>query len=196
MIVSVTGHRPKDFTQESAAWTRSELERVFRKLDRVPDDLSEIEHINVGMAAGTDMWAALAAFEIGIDVHAYLPFEAENQVVKWDRTTVRLYDQILAKCSNVACYGTVAGDSQKSRWSQMMHGYHARNRALVNDCDVLVAVWRGRNSGGTAHALSEACIVGRETIIINPFNRITFVANLDRLADKLEITRPALSPVG
>ena len=46
--------------------------------------------------------------------------------------------------------------------------YHARNRYMVDNSDVLIAIFNGDPKGGTAYTVNYARKKGKEIIIINP----------------------------
>ena len=46
--------------------------------------------------------------------------------------------------------------------------YHARNRYMVDNSDVLIAIYNGEPKGGTAYTVNYARKRGKEIIIVNP----------------------------
>ena len=46
--------------------------------------------------------------------------------------------------------------------------FHIRNRYLVDNCDVLVAIYNGTDKGGTAYTVRYAKQQGKKIIILNP----------------------------
>lgn len=46
--------------------------------------------------------------------------------------------------------------------------YHQRNRYMVDHSDVLLAVYNGDGSGGTAYTVKYACHQNKETIVLDP----------------------------
>ena len=46
--------------------------------------------------------------------------------------------------------------------------YHIRNRYMVDNCDVLIAIYNGETKGGTAYTVNYARKLGKEIVIIDP----------------------------
>ena len=46
--------------------------------------------------------------------------------------------------------------------------FHIRNRYLVNNCDLLIAIYNGGDKGGTAYTVKYAKQQGKEIVILNP----------------------------
>ena len=80
-----------------------------------------------------------------------------GQESRWSAREQQRYQKILAQCSKVMCLS----DSYTKEC--MMK----RNRALVELCDLLVAVFDGK-PGGTKFTVDYAAKLGRKTIVIPP----------------------------
>ena len=46
--------------------------------------------------------------------------------------------------------------------------FHIRNRYLVDNCDLLIAIYNGEDKGGTAYTVNYAKQQGKEIVILNP----------------------------
>ena len=46
--------------------------------------------------------------------------------------------------------------------------YHIRNRYMVDNCDILIAIYNGETKGGTAYTVNYARKLGKEIVIIDP----------------------------
>lgn len=46
--------------------------------------------------------------------------------------------------------------------------YHIRNRFMVDNSDLIIAIYDGGNTGGTAYTVNYARELGKEIVIINP----------------------------
>jgi uncharacterized phage-like protein YoqJ len=46
--------------------------------------------------------------------------------------------------------------------------FHIRNRYLVDNCDLLIAIFNGEGKGGTAYTVNYAMKQGKEIVILNP----------------------------
>ena len=113
-----------------------------------------------GMARVTDMWCAEIVLELkkiypNIKLTAIIP--CRTQTNGWTDAEKRRYDKILGECAAVVCV------SESYTKSCMMK----RNRALVNCCDLLIAVFDGQK-GGTANTISYARSKAKEIITVSP----------------------------
>jgi len=163
VIVAVTGHRPERWkTEEERAAPRVAL---FRALNEIAPTL-----LLSGMARGVDQWACGwilqtdDAYWLGgghacrTKLRAVYPFYRDD--ARWDYAE-RHYRQWVVE--RVADQGLLESEVTVS---ESAHGaYHARNRYLVDNCDVLVAVYDG-GPGGTKYTVDYARKVGCETRMV------------------------------
>ena len=100
------------------------------------------------------------ALELGWDLHSPLPFSRDEYRNDFagDQESLSSYDSLLAKAEAVLeLDGILAADSAQGK--QRSRSYEAVGRALLNQSDLLVAVWDGESSrgiGGTAQIVNEA----------------------------------------
>jgi uncharacterized phage-like protein YoqJ len=91
MIIAGTGHRPKYcpcLYNENHEWLISLRGRIRKELEE-----HSPEAVISGMAIGFDTWLAEEAMKLGIDVHAYIPFEGQGG--NWPRESQERYQKIL-----------------------------------------------------------------------------------------------------
>ena len=69
----------------------------------------------------------------------------------------RSYNEILSRCDRVECLSPV----------YTSNCMFVRNRALIDSCDLMVAVYDGR-SGGTKYTVDLAGQLGKKVIVIPP----------------------------
>jgi hypothetical protein len=100
-----------------------------------------------GGQRGVDLWAAQAARDLALRLRLYLPAPAALFAADWSTDWAEALAGAQAHAEQVVVFGPDPHEPG---------GYDARNRALANDCDLLVAVWTGQQPGGTSHTLSEA----------------------------------------
>lgn len=143
MRIAVTGHRPDklgreyDYHGPYSSFIRQELRKILQKY-------SPIQAIS-GMALGVDTIFAQEALDLQIPVLAAIPFEGQER--KWPHKSQKIYQQLLddvLTTLHVVCDG----------------GYNSakmqiRNEYMVDNCDVLVAVWNGMQ-GGTMNCVRYA----------------------------------------
>lgn len=150
MIVACTGHRPERTGGYGAA--------AFKRLYQVAFDWFETRdregmHAISGMALGWDQAFARAAWTWGVPFTAAVPFEGQER--KWPSESQKAYRFLLSKAAEVKI--VCAGGYSNSK-------FHTRNRWMVDNCDLLVAMWDGEPRGGTYSCLQYAKSVGRHVV--------------------------------
>lgn len=154
MKIAFTGHRPHLLGGYNDKTNRKT--EILYKIHDIIKDMSDREIIT-GMALGVDQWVAEYAIWHTIPFHAYLPFSFQE--AKWPGFVKKKYNKILEKASSVKI---ILPDAKTYAPWRMQ----ARNKAMVDDCDLLVAVWNGKPSG-TGNCVEYARKKGREIIIID-----------------------------
>ncbi len=184
--VGITGHRAYSYSRPDAIWAQQELRTTLLKLQSLGAG-----RLNSGMATGADLWAANAAVEIGMELAAFLPFEAEYQRSRWSSAWIGMHQRLLAKAVETHVSVTLPdpGDRAATR-AAMLDGYHVRNEFLVAHSDVLVAVWNGKTTGGTAHALREAVLTDTPVVLLALRSHRVIAVRRETLAERLEVTLP------
>jgi len=153
MIVAFTGHRPNKLggyrvPNRTSRWICFLLEDILGGLR--PD------HAISGMALGVDQWAAVICCSLKIPWTAAIPFA--GQELAWPPESQREYNSLLKKAEKtffVCEPGYAAWKMQK------------RNEWMVDNCDLLIAVWDG-SPGGTGNCVQYAKSRGREIHQITP----------------------------
>lgn len=158
--VSFTGYRPEKlpFFGEDDPMCVDLKNRLYEQIKRLIEDGAD--EFFSGMARGVDTWAAEAVLGLKsaypqIRLTAVIP--CPEQADKWSVSEKDRYHYILEHCdkSLVTSPRYVRGCMQK------------RNRALVDMCDVLVAVFDGK-SGGTMQTVNYAKSKGRKIFSVSP----------------------------
>ena len=156
MILAATGHRCSKLGFEYGLigpysdYIRQEFRKII--LDRKPDKCIS------GMALGADQLFALVAIELGVPVTAAVPFKGQESI--WPKKSKDLYYEILGN-SLVDEYVVYEGDYQP--WKMLK-----RNCWMVDNSDVIAAVWNNCKGGGTYHCVEYARSKDKELIYINP----------------------------
>lgn len=139
LILAATGHRP-DKLGGYEPWAQRQVHEFARFL------LSQWQpsRVVVGMALGWDTAVALGALDLGLPLIACVPFA--GQELRWPLESQRIYGRILEQAAAVelVCSGGYAA-----------HKMQLRNRAMVDQCDLLLACWDG-SPGGTANCVEYA----------------------------------------
>ena len=158
--VSFTGYRPQKlpFRSENDQQCEDLKSRIYAEIERLY--AHGAEEYYTGMALGVDIWCAeavlhLKALHPEVKLIAVLPCRGQEK--KWNPADQRRYRWILDRCDCVECL------SEEYTRDCMF----ARNRALVEKCDLLVAVYDGK-PGGTKHTVDLAARFGKKIIVIPP----------------------------
>ncbi len=160
--IGVTGHRtlPGETEEELRSEVRRNLESVQGIAARVlemPDsgycDDPVALRIISPLAEGADRLVAREALALGFELHSPLPFPREEYRKDFESAdSQREYDGLLK-----AARGSVFElDVDRERASLC---YEAVGRIVLEQCDVLVAIWDGEGAGGqggTARIVEEA----------------------------------------
>ena len=157
MRVCFTGHRISTLEKYDILSVKNALEKVISGL--VCDEGAN-SYIS-GMALGTDIFAAQCVLSLkasGTDVKLECAVPCKTQTLHWSAADKRTYNDILSKADKV----TVLYDSY-NRWCMF-----ERNRYMVDNSDIVVAVYDGVSGGGTKYTVEYAQKRNRKIIIINP----------------------------
>jgi hypothetical protein len=186
--VGVTGHRPEpdDLPDEdrkrpapdiaSITATIKEVLDVIRVsfkgiadsngqlFDLTPTATSQpgggILRIVSALASGPDQWVAKEAIGLGFELQAVLPFDRYEYLKDFTaESDISNYHQLLEKAKAVLeLDGKVKTDISGNRKPDNQ-SYEAVGRALLNQTDLLIAVWDGKEAqgrGGTGQVVREA----------------------------------------
>lgn len=149
----VTGHRPKHLTAAEQAWSQVALHRAAWRLRSVYGTVHGIS----GLALGADTWWAMAVLASGMDLHAYIPFEAQSAT--WPAADQAVWHELRRRASSV----TVVSDGGYD-----VRALHARNEAMLADADLVVALYKDGTPGGTASAIAKARRRGQPILLLDP----------------------------
>jgi hypothetical protein len=147
LVIGVSGHR--NLHRDGEARLGRQIEEFFRDLQRrMPD--TELR-IMVGMAQGADLLAARAALAVGWQVDAILPMPLDQYVEDFDSVSSAALRTLLQHPS-VHC-AVLPAPARPSAQDGRDALYANLTEALIDKCNVLIALWDGEPSplpGGTA----------------------------------------------
>ena len=162
LTCAFTGHRPSGFHfgyQEA----HPDCVRLRRRLAEEVLELAEngVTTFLTGMAQGTDLWGAEAVLALrqqfpALRLGAVIP--CRTQPSRWSAAVRTRYFRILEQCDEAVCL------SEACTRTCM----HVRNRWLVEHADVLLAVYNGVRSGGTAYTVQYALTRKKQVRILDP----------------------------
>lgn len=157
-VVAATGHRPRDIPHDARAWLEDELPRVARKLT---GDYGMKVGIS-GLALGADTWWAQAVLGAPADLWAYMP--SPDQANRWSPSDQETWAELRRQARRERIFGP--------RYDVRL--LHLRNRGMVEDSELLVAVMAPhRSTGGTTTTLRYARSLGRPVVLVDITNRRT-----------------------
>lgn len=151
MIICGTGHRPDKLGGYG--------DDIKIKLQSIAIDWltkNNTDGVISGMALGWDQALACAAISLRIPLLAALPFK--NQDCKWPRKSQQEFKSILERASKIVIVSEGEFSSKKMQ---------IRNEYMVNNCDLVLALWNG-SSGGTANCIQYAKSIKKP--IVNLWN--------------------------
>lgn len=143
MIIAVTGHRPNKLGGYSYSTFRELV-----TLAKIMIDELKPERVITGMAIGWDQAVAQACVEKNIPFDAYVP--CDNQDSPWPPESRKQWKELIAKAAHVV---NVSPGSYET-WKMQR-----RNQAMVDACEVVVALWDG-SRGGTHNCVQYAQSAG------------------------------------
>jgi len=142
--VALTGHRPEKIGGYSVNPVATHIYRwITVQLVSLLKEHNQIECIS-GMALGSDtLFASVVLmlkkkFPDDIRLIAALPYKDHGS--NWPNKSKEIHDRILksADTIHIVCEG------DHSNWKLL-----ERDEWMVDNCDVLLAVWNGKKTGGT-----------------------------------------------
>lgn len=152
MIVSFTGHRPEEISGYSGGPVQ---DWVCGQLNDVLYTLKPSSAIS-GMALGVDQWAAANCIYLNIPWIAAIPFVGQEKI--WPQESQDEYWKLIQNCSKVVIVSDGGYSPEKMQ---------LRNEWMVDNSDLLIAVWNG-NKGGTGNCVRYAQLIKKPIHIINP----------------------------
>jgi uncharacterized phage-like protein YoqJ len=156
-VVAFTGHRPNKLPNKETGYKlpNPTYIHVCQQIEKTLLELKP-EKIITGMALGIDQWAASVAIKLNIPFLAAIPFEGQEKA--WPFSSQKTYFRLLSKAADkvISCPGEYAA-----------YKMQIRNEWMVNNCDILIAVWDG-TPGGTGNCINYAKSINKEIIYINP----------------------------
>ncbi len=159
-----TGHRPQNlpFRFNESDKRCIALKKQLRKLIVQLIEQRNVTHFISGMAIGVDMYAA----EIVLDLKAKYPhitlesaIPCETQATKWSEPLRDRYFKIAERCDKETMLQTQYTPDCMQK----------RNRYMVDQADVLLAVWDGTPSG-TGSTVQYAKTQGKTVWILDPYS--------------------------
>ena len=138
-ITAGTGHRPPKL-----GGYRPEVTNALYRMARTWLTEQRPGCVISGMALGWDQALAMAAYDVGIPFHAYVPFKGQEST--WPQESRDMHHMLLKRAARIVhvCEPGYAA------WKMQR-----RNEAMVDACTHVLALWDG-SSGGTENCVKYA----------------------------------------
>lgn len=151
MIVSFTGHRPDKLGGYHLPWPykREVCGLIYNKLEELRPSCALI-----GMAQGVDQIAAAICYDLAIPYIACVPFIGQERL--WPKDAQDRYKTILDCAAKVV---VVCGPE-----IDPVEALQIRNEYMVDNSDLLLAVWNGDPRGGTYNCIRYAKLMSKPWI--------------------------------
>ena len=163
--VCFTGHRPDKLggyeENPISRATRAALGIQILELVEANDHVTFVS----GMAIGVDTWAAIEVLKVRLQypdkvaLELAIPFVGQQN--KWPLVSQMEWLEVYRQADSVE----FVDEEGYAPWKLLN-----RNKWMVDNCDLTVAVWNGEQRGGTAHCIRYASRKDKE--IINLWHHI------------------------
>lgn len=155
MIAGLTGHRPDKIGMEYeyiGPYTKYIQEQLLIEIEKLG-----VKKAISGMAIGADtIWAEIILSK-KIPLIAAIPFKGQES--RWPKAAQERYFKML---SNPLVTQQIVNSGYSAKAMQI------RNEYIVDNCDVLIAVWNGIKDGGTWNTVNYAREKNKEIVYIHP----------------------------
>ena len=168
MKIAITGHRPDKLGGFDAQNpVRVDLRRRFKDviISLAASSWPEHTEVYVGGALGFDTDAARVCVETAVPFIAAVPFP--SQWKRWKPSDQTVYRNMFTYAKRVEYVSPVDPPLAYGDGSAVVAMMNARNRYMVDRCDLVVAAWDG-SPGGTAHCVKYAQSKGKEILVLTP----------------------------
>jgi len=165
--IMVTGHRPnKLFGYNIRDPQYDDIRTFFRAIFKKAQDKYDLVTAVSGMALGVDSIFAQEALAMNIPLFAYVPFKGQESI--WNEKDRTEYKRLLERATDVRVVSSV----NKNDKSTVVKALLKRNEEMVDNSDLMLAVWNGDSSGGTYQCIQYALKKDIRIIYYNPNTKI------------------------
>ena len=149
--IGVTGHRLNRISQRELDRLTPQVQPFLVQIATTAP--TPVPTLLSGLAEGADRHVARLALDAGYALHAVLPFARDTYVRDFAEASSReQFGELLGRAERITELPGRPGFSAQA--------YRRAGHALLDEADVLLAVWDGQpaqGAGGTAEVVNEAC---------------------------------------
>lgn len=167
-VISLTGHRPTKLAgyDMSSSYYMRLRQRLVRIIERSLA-VYEVVECHSGMALGADtVWADAIMHCRETYGKERVPFIAkipdDNQPSRWPQKSQKKWHELLANADHVNRY------APQNKGRSYAYILNQRNIGMIEACDILIAVYNGDASGGTANGVRDGQRLGKWIVTIPP----------------------------
>lgn len=167
IVITLTGHRPPKLAGYNLS--NPYYDRLQIRLENIIETLlNRYHHIEChsGMALGADTIWAQAIIKMKKKYPNNIVFIADipdtNQPSRWPQTSQEQWHKLLADADVICQY------AQKHLGKSYAYILNQRNIGMIAACDILLAVYNGDSTGGTANGVRDGMRMGKTIITIDP----------------------------
>lgn len=160
--ISITGHRKLEDSENVRKKICIAIENILKSKNE------KIFEAYSCLASGSDSIFAEVALQMGGTLKAVLPMPASEYLQDFDTTEARLFNELLSNDSNPV----IIVDKIPVNSDERNEAYLKAGEFIVNECNVLIAVWDGEKSsgkGGTGDIVEYARKSGKQVNHIKAF---------------------------
>ena len=139
MIIAGTGHRPNKL----GGYSKQASRRIYDVAKHYLDTM-EPDGVISGLALGWDMELAEAALDLCIPLTCAIPFAGQES--RWPKESQDRWNKIVKH----ATYTHIVSEGGYAPWKMQ-----TRNIWMVDNCDLVLALWDG-SDGGTGNCIKYA----------------------------------------
>lgn len=167
IVITLTGHRPPKLAGYNLS--NPYYNRLQIRLENIIETLLKRYHhieCHSGMALGADTIWAQAIIKMKKKYPNNIVFIADipdtNQPSRWPQTSQEQWHKLLADADVICQY------AQKHLGKSYAYILNQRNIGMIAACDILLAVYNGDSTSGTANGVRDGMRMGKTIITIDP----------------------------
>lgn len=167
LIVSLTGHRPPKlagYNMNDPYYARLQ-ERLVKVIEALATRYQQIE-CHSGMALGADTIWAQAIIKMKQKYPNIVTFIADipdmNQASRWPIPSQEHWKNLLESADEIRQY---AYNHPEKSYAYILN---QRNIGMISACDILLAVYNGDKTGGTANGVKDGIRMKKTIVTIDP----------------------------